>query len=473
MRKEAEEAARAQERRIEHLAFFDSMTEIPNRALLLDRLGQALAQSERDGTQVAVLFTDLDRFKTINDTLGHPAGDELLRQAASRLRTVLREGDTVARLGGDEFVILLPRCSTARDATQVAAKALGALSAPYTVSGDELHVTTSLGVSLFPRDGADAETLLKHADIALYQAKDRGRNQYQFFDAGMNAQAHERLLLENSLRRAVERGEMVLHYQPQIDLRTHTVAGVEALLRWRHPERGILLPAEFIAIAEETGLIVEIGAWVLRESCRQAVAWQRAGLPLARMAVNLSVRQILRQLHLSALVKSLLRETDFIASGLDLEITESVLMAGPEHAIKVLQELHAMGVQLTVDDFGTRYSSLAYLKRLPLDRIKIDRSFVCDIPGDADAVAIVQAILAMAKQLRIGVVAEGVETPVQYEFLCEHRCEVGQGYLFSAPLPAVACAEFLKARRALGGPSVYNSEVCAGRGTGIAERHGS
>ena len=445
-RKEADDRARVHEAQIHRLAYFDSMTEIPNRALLLDRLGQTLAQSERDGTQVAVLFTDLDRFKTINDTLGHPAGDELLRQAAARLRTVLREGDTVARLGGDEFVILLPRCSTARDAAQVAAKALGTLSVPFTVSGHELHVTTSLGVSLFPKDGADAETLLKHADIALYQAKDRGRNQYQFFDARMNTHAHERLLLENSMRRAVERGELALYYQPQIDLRSNTVTGVEALLRWQHPERGVLLPAEFIAIAEDTGLIVEIGAWVLREACRQAVAWQRAGLPLARMAVNLSVRQILRQVGLPVLVKSVLRETGLIASGLELEIMESVLMAEREHSIKVLQELYGMGVQLTVDDFGTGYSSLAYLKRLPLDRIKIDRSFVRDIPGDADDAAIVQTILAMAKQLQIGVVAEGVETRAQYEFLREHQCEEGQGYLFSEPLPARACAEFLAAR---------------------------
>ena len=380
-RKVAEEEARSREVQIHHLAYHDALTELPNRALLLDRLGQALAQAERDGTQIAVLYFDLDRFKTINDTLGHPAGDELLRQVASRLRTVLREGDTVARLGGDEFVILLPHVLTARDAAQVAIKALGAMSVPFSVFGHELHATTSLGVSLFPKDGTDAETLLKHADTALYQAKDRGRQQYQFFDARMNAQAHERLLLENHLRRALERGELSLHYQPQIDLRSNAVVGVEALLRWQHPERGMVPPDEFIPIAEETGLIAEIGEWVLRTACNQASTWQAAGLPPVRMAVNLSVRQILRQFDLPALVGTVLRDSGLAAPSLDLEITESTLMADPGHAIEVLRELHGMGLQITVDDFGTGYSSLSSLKRLPLDRIKIDQSFVRDIPG--------------------------------------------------------------------------------------------
>lgn len=442
-RKVAEEEARSREVQIHHLAYHDALTELPNRSLLLDRLGQALAQAERDGAQTAVLYFDLDRFKTINDTLGHPAGDELLRQVASRLRTVLREGDTVARLGGDEFVILLPHVLTARDAAQVAIKALGAMSVPFSVFGHELHATTSLGVSLFPKDGTDAETLLKHADTALYQAKDRGREQYQFFDARMNAQAHERLLLENHLRRALERGELSLHYQPQIDLRSNAVVGVEALLRWQHPERGMVPPDEFIPIAEETGLIAEIGEWVLRTACNQASTWQAAGLPPVRMAVNLSVRQILRQFDLPALVGTVLRDSGLAAPSLDLEITESTLMADPGHAIEVLRELHGMGLQITVDDFGTGYSSLSSLKRLPLDRIKIDQSFVRDIPREADDVVIVQTILAMAKQLKIGVVAEGVETLAQCQFLREQRCEEAQGYLFSPPLRAEACTELL------------------------------
>jgi len=442
-RKRAEEEARSREVQIHHLAYHDALTELPNRVLLLDRLGQALAQAERDGAQTAVLYFDLDRFKTINDTLGHPAGDELLRQVASRLRTVLREGDTVARLGGDEFVILLPHVLTARDAAQVAIKALGAMSVPFSVFGHELHATTSIGVSLFPKDGTDAETLLKHADTALYQAKDQGREQYQFFDARMNAQAHERLLLENHLRRALERRELSLHYQPQIDLRSNAVVGVEALLRWQHPERGMVPPDEFIPIAEETGLIAEIGEWALRTACNQASTWQAAGLPPVRMAVNLSVRQILRQFDLPALVGTVLRDSGLAAPSLDLEITESTLMADPGHAIEVLRELHGMGLQITVDDFGTGYSSLSSLKRLPLDRIKIDQSFVRDIPREADDVVIVQTILAMAKQLKIGVVAEGVETLAQCQFLREQRCEEAQGYLFSPPLRAEACTELL------------------------------
>jgi len=318
-RKVAEEAARLHGEQIHHLAYHDALTELPNRALLLDRLGQALAQAERDNTQVAVLFADLDRFKTINDTLGHPAGDELLRQVASRLRTVLREGDTVARLGGDEFVILLPHIPAAHDAAQVAAKALRAVSAPFTVLGQELNTSTSLGVSLFPKDGTDAETLLKHADTALYQAKDRGRQQYQFFDARMNAQAHERLLLENHLRRALLRGELSLHYQPQIDLRSNAVVGGEALLRWQHPERGMVPPDEFIPIAEETGLIAELGEWVLRTACNQASTWHAAGLPPVRMAVNLSVRQLLRQFNFAALVGTVLRDSGLAAPRLDLD----------------------------------------------------------------------------------------------------------------------------------------------------------
>ena len=440
-RKVAEETASSREERIHYLAYHDALTDLPNRSLLLDRLSQALAQAERDSTQVAVLFTDLDRFKIVNDTLGHPAGDELLRQVAVRLRSALREGDTIARLSGDEFVILLPRISEARDAARVAAKALGMVTTPFTVFGHELHISSTIGVSLFPKDGADPDTLLKHADTALYQAKDRGRNQYQFFDGRMNAHAQERLLLENGLRRAIERGEFVLHYQPQIDLQTNAVTGVEALIRW-HPEQRMVLPGEFIPIAEETGLITEIGEWVLRTACRQAREWEAAGLPPVRMAVNLSIRQ-LRRRGFPARVRAILRETGLAPQRLELEITESSLMVDPEQIIKTLHELRGMGIQLAMDDLGTGYSSLAYLKRLPLDRIKIDRSFVRDIPEDPDDVAIVQAILAMARQLKIRVVAEGVETPAQRRFLRDHRCEEAQGYAFSRPLPPEACADFL------------------------------
>ena len=443
-RKAAEEMARSREEKIQHFAYHayhDTLTDLPNRSLLLDRLSQALVQAERDRTQIAVLFTDLDRFKIVNDTLGHPAGDELLRQVALRLRSALREGDTIARLSGDEFVILLPRLSEAHDVARVAAKALGMVTAPFTVLGHELNISATIGVSLFPKDGADPETLLKHADTALYQAKDRGRNQYQFFDARMNAHAQERLLLQNGLRRAIERGELVLHYQPQIDVQTDAITGVEALIRW-HPERRMVPPGEFIHIAEETGLITEIGEWVLRTACRQAREWEAAGVPPVRMAVNLSIQQLRRE-GFPARVEALLRETGLAPQRLELEIAESSLMVDPEQIIKTLHELRGMGIQLAMDDFGTGYSSLAYLKRLPLDRIKIDRSFVRDIPEDPDDVAIMQAILAMAKQLKIHVVAEGVETPAQVRFLRDHRCEEAQGYAFSRPLPPEACADFL------------------------------
>ncbi|MBA3493146.1 MAG: EAL domain-containing protein [Gammaproteobacteria bacterium] len=440
-RKAAEETASSRAERIHYLAYHDALTDLPNRSLLLDRLSQTLAQAERDSTQVAVLFTDLDRFKMVNDTLGHPAGDELLRQVALRLRSVLREGDTLARLSGDEFVILLPRISGARDVARVAAKALGMVTTPFTVLGHELHISSTIGVSLFPKDGADPETLIKHADTALYQAKDRGRNRYQFFDARMNAHAQKRLLLENGLRHAIEREEFVLHYQPQVDLQTDAVTGVEALIRW-HPEQRMVPPGEFIPIAEETGLITEIGQWVLRTACRQAREWEAAGLPPVRMAVNLSIRQ-LRRGDFPARVRALLRETGLAPQRLEIEITESSLMVDPEQIIKTLHELRATGIQVAMDDFGAGYSSLAYLKRLPLDRIKIDRSFVRDILEDPDDAAIVQAILAMARQLKIRVVAEGVETPAQTRFLRNHGCEEAQGYAFSRPLPAEACADFL------------------------------
>ncbi len=441
-RKTAEEAARAREERIRYLAYHDALTDLPNRSLLLDRLSQALAQAERDGTEVAVLYMDLDRFKIVNDTLGHPVGDALLRAVAERLRSVLREGDTIARLGGDEFVILLPRISAASDVARVAAKALGMLATPFVVSGHELHTSSSLGVSLYPKDGADPEILLKHADTALYHAKDRGRNQYQFFDERMNAQIQGRLALENGLRRAIERKEFVLHYQPQIDLRTHAVTGVEALIRWQHPERGMVPPAEFIPIAEETGLINEIGEWVLWTACRQAREWEEAGLPAVRMAVNLSLRQLRRE-DLTARVQAVLQETGLAPQRLELEITESSLMVDPEQIIETLHELREIGIQLAMDDLGTGYSSLSYLKRLPIDRLKIDRCFVRDLPENPDDVAIVQAILAMARQLEIHVVAEGVETSTQGRFLREQRCEEAQGYAFSRPLPAAACADFL------------------------------
>jgi diguanylate cyclase (GGDEF)-like protein/PAS domain S-box-containing protein len=445
-RKLAEELKRKHEEKIEHLAYHDVMTNLPNRALFLERLGQVLAQGNRDSSiQAAILFADLDRFKTINDTLGHATGDELLRHMAARMRDVLREGDTVARLGGDEFVILLPRLLTAQEAAQVAAKSVEIMAAPFLIHGHELHVTTSLGISLYPKDGEDVETLLKHADTALYQAKNLGRNQYQFFNRSMNAQAHERLLLENSLRKALERNEFMLYYQPQVDLRTGKTTGIEALIRWKHPEHGMIFPNDFIPIAEETGMINEIAEWVIKTACRQVSTWQKSGFIGShfRVAVNLSARQ-LQLARLPEMIRTILKKTELKPEFLELEITESNLMADPESAIVILQKLHNMGIHITVDDFGTGYSSLAYLKRLPIDRIKIDRSFVNDIPGDENDVAIVQAILAIAQQLNMHVLAEGVETIEQRNFLLEQNCEEAQGYLFSKPLSPEDCSEFLE-----------------------------
>ncbi len=423
---------RDSEARLQHYAYHDALTALPNRALLIDRLEQALARGRREDHPVALLYLDLDRFKVINDTLGHPVGDELLRGVGTRLRGLLREGDTVARLGGDEFVVLLPRIHTERDAAQVAAKAIAEIATPFEALGHELHVSASVGVSLFPRDGGDPETLLKYADTAVSEAKARGRNQYQFFDHGMDANAHERLCIESCLFRAIERGQLLLHYQPQIDLRSGALCGIEALIRWHHPEYGMVAPGQFIPIAEETGLIGPIGEWVLRTACREVEGQAARGLAHVRVAVNVSMRQ-LRQPDLAATVQAILVETGLDPGRLELEITESSIMADPDRAIAVLRALHEMGVVLTVDDFGTGYSSLAYLKRFPLHRLKIDRSFVHDIPHDGDDVAIVQAILALARHLKLKVVAEGVESVEQRDFLGDHGCDEAQGFLFGRP----------------------------------------
>ena len=444
------QAHRTLEVQLQHLAYHDSLTGLPNRALLLDRLThQILPRARRYGHQVAVLFTDFDRFKTINDTLGHSVGDALLCETAERLRLLLREGDTVARIGGDEFLILLPRVLVAREVVQVATKLLDALSVPFSVLGYTLHLTTSVGISLYPQDGEDADALIKHADIALYAAKARGRNNYQMFDPGMNALAHQRLLIENALRWALLREEFVLYYQPRVNLATGRITGVEALIRWQHPERGLLPPGEFIAVAEEIGIIGEIGEWVLRVACRQAWLWQAEGLPPLRMAVNVSARQ-LHYGDFRQRVEQVLADTGLPASWLDLELTESSIMADPESAIAALAAVRGLGVQLAVDDFGTGYSSLAYLKRLPVDCLKIDRAFVAGIPDDSEDVAIAQTILAMARTLHLMVVAEGVETESQRDFLRAQGCDEGQGYLFSKPVPAESLAEILRRTAGMG-----------------------
>ncbi len=432
-----------QEARIEHLAYHDALTGLPNRAMLTDRLAQALAQAQRRQQQVAVLFLDLDRFKLVNDSLGHVAGDLLLQEVARRLRAALREDDTVARVGGDEFQVVLGNVAGPADAARVAEKMMQVLGAPFVLEGQELHVTASLGVSLFPRDGASGELLLKYADTALYEAKGEGRNAYRFFSPEMNAQAHGRLRMENDLRRAVERGELELHYQPQLDLASGEVTAVEALLRWRHPLRGLVPPNAFIPMAEETGLVLGIGDWVLREACRQVALWQREGLADLRVAVNISARQLQRP-GLDASVRAALAASGLAPHSLELEITESSVMLDPHHAQSVLQSLRELGVQLSIDDFGTGYSSLAYLKRLPLDRLKIDRSFIGGIPADGDDATIVETIIVMTHKLGLRVIAEGVETLEQQLQLVRQGCDEIQGFLLAHPAPAADLPALLK-----------------------------
>lgn len=423
------------EERVEHQAHYDLLTDLPNRVMFNDRLTLALAHANRHRRMLAILFVDLDRFKTIVDTLGHAIGDHVLRGVAERLSSSLEEGDTLARLGGDEFVILLPQIHRADKAVKLAQKVLEALKPAFHFSGHELHITTSIGIALYPYDGEDADTLLKNADTALYRAKEQGRNNYQLYTPAMNARAFERLALENSLRKALERKEFLLHYQAQQDLKTGEITGMEALLRWQHPDLGLVYPAEFISLAEETGLIVPLGEWVLRTAAAQNKAWQKAGLPPMVVAVNLSARQF--QHHdLVETVARVLKETGLDARWLELEITESIAMQNADYTIIILRDLKEMGLQISMDDFGTGYSSLSYLKKFPIDTLKIDQSFVRDLSTDPNDAAIANAIIVLAHSLKLKVVAEGVETPEQKAFLKEHDCDKTQGYLFSNPISA-------------------------------------
>jgi diguanylate cyclase (GGDEF)-like protein/PAS domain S-box-containing protein len=430
------------ERQIRFLAYHDALTRLPNRALLLSRLRQAIAHTQRSKETLAVMFLDVDRFKTINDTLGHPAGDTLLQQIGRRLTETLRVGDTVARAGGDEFLILVPGLHSPEDAGPVAEHVLASLSAPFTVAGQTLRVTGSVGLAICPRDACDVENLIKYADTALYLAKEQGRATFRFFSPDLDAKVRARMHLENDLRLAVERGEFILHYQPQIELATGQIIGAEALLRWLHPQRGLVAPSAFIATAEETGLILPIGEWALRAACLQARAWQEAGRPLLRVAVNISGKQ-LNGADIVGTVKRILAETRCDPRMLGLEITESAVMADPPDAVRVIRSLHDLGVEVSIDDFGTGYSSMAYLKRFALDRLKIDATFVRGTPDDKDDVAIVQATLALARQFRLRVTAEGVETAAQRAFLRTHQCDAIQGFLISAPVPGQDLTEML------------------------------
>ena len=437
-RKQAEE-------RMRHIAQTDSLTGLPNRLTLQIRLAQLLPEARRHQWQLAVMFIDLDRFKIINDTLGHQVGDELLRDVAIRLSRVVRETDFVARLGGDEFVILLPAISGPADAAIIANKIIGALSSSILTGNHELHTSPSIGISIFPDDGSDGDTILKNADTAMYHAKSAGRNNYQFYAAEMNQTASERLDLEHKLRHAISRNELALCFQPQFSADGSHATGVEALIRWHHPTDGMISPIRFIPIAEETGLIVEIGEWVLRTACHEMKKWIDAGLKPVRVAVNVSARQ-LRRRDFCEVVAGVLAESGLPAELLELEITESSVMENPEEAIEILQRIVRMGVTLAIDDFGTGYSSLAYLKLFPIDHLKIDRSFVADIEVDLNDRAIAFGTIALAHSLGLNVIAEGVETADQLELLRSNGCDEVQGYLFSKPLNSAAAFAFLRAR---------------------------
>jgi diguanylate cyclase (GGDEF)-like protein/PAS domain S-box-containing protein len=430
---------RAARERIEFLATRDPLTELPNRVLLLDRIGHGLASAARNGTQVALLFIDLDRFKTINDSLGHQVGDQMLKQVAERLSRCVRREDTLARLGGDEFVVLLEGLSDAQIASQVARKVLKLLSRPYTIDGHQLSTSCSIGISLYPTDGEDAQTLMKNADAAMYHAKERGRGNYQYFSSDLHSRAVERLSIETALRRALERDELELHYQPQVRIEDSRVVGMEALLRWNHPEQGLLAPARFIRIAEESGLIVPMGEWALNAACAQMRAWQDMGYQPGRLAVNVSVGQISRGFVRT--VGRILELHRIEGSQLELEMTESLLMQQVEENIRLLRRLGESGVQVALDDFGTGYSSLAYLKKFPIDALKVDRTFVRDLVDDPDDSAITAAVIAIGHHLQLRVVAEGVESAEQLAILKAMRCDEYQGYLFSRPVPAATFAQ--------------------------------
>ena len=431
------------EHRIVEMATHDMLTGLPNRHLLQDRISQALAHDRRSQEQAAVLFIDLDHFKIINDSLGHAVGDALLQEVAERLNATVRGEDTVARQGGDEFIVLLPNIAGALDAQAVAQKILDTLIQPFRINDQELHVGGSIGIALFPLDGEDGDTLLKNSDIAMYHAKESGRNNCQFFAAEMNQLATERHSLGIDLRHTLERHELLLYFQPVIDMPGARLSSMEVLLRWQHPSQGLILPDRFIALAEESGMIVPIGEWVIRQSCLQIKDWQSQGYAVPKLAVNLSARQF-RQKTLVADITRILAETGVEGSCLTLEITESELVENVEETIKTLQQLSALGLEISIDDFGTGYSSLSYLKRYPINTLKIDRSFVHDIATDPDDVAIIGAIIAMARSLKMEVLAEGVETEEQLDFLTRHGCNRFQGFYFSRPLPAVEAASRLQ-----------------------------
>ena len=453
LKEEIEERKRA-EKTIRHMAYYDTLTELPNRVMLEERLKAEISRAERGGESFAVLFVDLDRFKTINDTLGHGAGDLLLKSVAQRLRKCLRQYDVLSRFGGDEFVILLPRITNPKHVSMVARRIVETLKIPFKLESRKLYITLSIGIAHYPQDSKDHGTLLKYADIAMYKAKDLGRNNFQFYEPAMNVRLMQFAKLEGSLAEALDREELRLEYQPQIDINNGNLSGVEALIRWDHPEFGLVSPADFIPLAEETGLIIPIGEWVLRTACSQNVAWQQAGYRAVRMAVNLSARQF-RQKTLQEMVVRILDDTGLDPQWLDLEITESEIMQDTANAVAVLRDLRGRGVNISLDDFGTGYSSLNYLKMLPVNIVKIDRAFVRNLAANDEDAAIAKAIISMAHTLRLKVIAEGVETRDQLDLLRSFGCDLYQGFLFSRPVRPGKLTVFFS--------DISEDTACAGR----------
>lgn len=452
---EMERQLRIQNECIQQMAYYDSLTGLPNRLLFNEFLHQSLALAQRHKRPLAVLFLDLDRFKVINDTLGHAVGDQLLQAVAHRLKQCCRrEQDKVARRGGDEFIILLPDLNSAQEAVSVAQKIIDAFALSFIIPDHELYIGTCIGISLFPEDGIDGDTLIGNADMAMYRAKEEGRNRYHLYNPSMDVQASRRHAMENCLRLASQKGEFFLNYQPEVNVRTGRVFSAEALLRWQHPDLGLVLPKQFIPLAEETGLIITLGEWVLRTACAQNKAWQLARYPLQRVAVNISPRQV-QNPDLAEMVESILRETKLSPHGLELEVTEDVMLHDVEAVIRTLRRLSDLGVHISIDDFGTGYSSLSYLKKLPIHTLKIDQSFVSDITVNPDDAAIARAVITMAKSLRLNVIAEGVEVEDQMRFLYSLNCSKMQGYFFSTPVSAAEFSPFIcKPYRQLKAPQV-------------------
>lgn len=439
-----EELVKQRTAELEHLAYHDALTNLPNRILFEDRLTQAVILAERHRQALGVLLLSLDQFKQVHDTLGNAVGDRLLQKVAERLRGSTQQGETVARFEGDEFALLLTQIggTEGEGVVEVIFQINESLKLPFVIDGHELFITISIGISLYPEDGADASTLFKNANAALYRAREHGGNNYQFYTADMNAKAMKRLTLESSLRRALERNEFEVYYQPVLDTNTRKIIGMESLLRWHHPELGIVQPEEFIPLAEDAGMIVPIGEWVLRTACAQSKSWQEAGFAPLCLAVNLSARQF-QQPNLTEVVVRILQETGLNPHDLELELTESSIMKNAESAVRTLTDLKEMGVKIAIDDFGTGYSSLGYLKRLPIDTLKIDQSFVRDLTTDPDDAALVMTIITLGHNLRLKVIAEGVETEEQQRFLYLLRCDEWQGYLFSKPVPFAAFEKLL------------------------------